>query len=340
MPQQLPISIIIPHLRGKDRLASCLESLYSSTVLPAEVIIVDNGSVDGSWLDFRQRFPQPRILHLPWNFGFAGAVNAGINVSEQPYLGILNDDAYVERRWLEYLFAAAQACPEPTIVAPLVLRPGPQPIIDSAGDGLTEFGTAFQIGSGCHLRSMFSQPREVLAAAFTAVVIPRSIIEVVGVLADYYFAYLEDMQFCLRAGLQGFSIRLVPEAIAYHQGQATSNGFHKPWNTYYRARNSLWLVQEFTGILFPPGYHRHWAGIARTMVSHLILRPTVVQAFLSGLHDGRSMPHRAVAQSSAMWLYPSRQLQGSAARTHLLELMNQSNRWLTLTRALQDSRPG
>ena len=104
----MKISIIIPTFNGKGLLADCLGSIAKLGFSPDEVIVVDNGSTDGSINLVKKKFPHFKIITLDKNYGFAKAVNEGIRASESEYVVLLNNDCKVESNWLGSLVEAAQ----------------------------------------------------------------------------------------------------------------------------------------------------------------------------------------------------------------------------------------
>ena len=114
---ELPlVSIIIPHQAGTDVLLQCLDSVVRDASYPRyEILLVDNGSSDGSVQAAKERFPQLQIVRLEENQGYAGGCNRGIEVSRGEYVLLLNDDTEVEAGWLGELVRAAED--DPTIGA-------------------------------------------------------------------------------------------------------------------------------------------------------------------------------------------------------------------------------
>src|SRR5271169_5112201 len=108
MTQNSPeISVVIPNLNGMKYLPGCLSSLQNQTFSNFEIIVVDNGSRDGSAVFIRKEFPRVKLIELIKNRGFAEGCNIGIRVSGGRYLAILNNDTEVEPQWLEELHRAA-----------------------------------------------------------------------------------------------------------------------------------------------------------------------------------------------------------------------------------------
>src|SRR5271169_6856632 len=121
VPIKPEISVIIPNLNGMKHLPGCLSSLQNQTFGNFEIIIVDNGSKDGSADFIRKEFPQVKLIELVENRGFAEGCNTGIRVSAGRYLAVLNNDTEVEAQWLEELHRAAAKDERTGMVASKIL---------------------------------------------------------------------------------------------------------------------------------------------------------------------------------------------------------------------------
>lgn len=100
------VSVIIPNFNGKGLLSSCLESLAHVNYSNLELIVVDNGSEDGSIFYLQKNFPKVKVLSLGANFGFGRAVNEGAKVAKGKYLMFLNNDTQVTKNFLYPLVSA------------------------------------------------------------------------------------------------------------------------------------------------------------------------------------------------------------------------------------------
>src|SRR5512143_1330122 len=105
------ISVIIPNYNRADLLRSCLESLRAQTYREFEVIVVDNGSTDGSAAMVEKEFPEARVHRMITNTGFSAAVNDGIRIAKGELVALLNNDAEADPAWLMELSRAAEAHP-------------------------------------------------------------------------------------------------------------------------------------------------------------------------------------------------------------------------------------
>ncbi len=216
------VSVVIPNWNGKHLLKACLGSLRSQALKNFEVIVVDNGSNDGS-LDFIEKyFPTVRIIKLKKNYGFAKAINEGIKVAKGDYITLINNDTEVHSKCLYYLVQTAKRHPKVGFVAAKMLNFYKRNIIDSAGDYIDEVGHANNIGLGRADDSNFNTPGYAFLVTGGGCLFKRVIFQKVGFFDENYFAYFEDVDLCLRAQLQGFKGWYEPKAVIYHIHKATS----------------------------------------------------------------------------------------------------------------------
>ena len=134
------ICIILLNWNGKKDTLECLESLGKVRSPRFFILIVDNGSTDGSQEYCKLNYPWVRLIELPKNVGFAAGVNAGIIESKGTYIILLNNDTEVDPTWLSELHSAIEAHPEASFFACKMLDFKDHSILDSAGDALTWSG--------------------------------------------------------------------------------------------------------------------------------------------------------------------------------------------------------
>ena len=153
------ISVIVLNWNGRVHLEECLSSLRTQTFRGFEVMLVDNGSGDGSVPFVRECFPEVQTVALPENRGFAGGNNAGMAVAQGAFMVLLNTDTLAAPGWLAALHRATQDRAEWGMWASRVVLFDQPELLDSAGDELTLSGAPFKRG---HLQpaSHYSHPQD------------------------------------------------------------------------------------------------------------------------------------------------------------------------------------
>ena len=218
------------------------------------MIVVDNGSTDGTTAHVRERWPDVSLVVLEGNRGFAAAVNAGVAASSSEYVALLNNDMELDPEWLASLVAALDRDPRAGSAASklrMLREPG---LLDGAGDLVTWYGATWRRGHGEPDRGQYDEPGVVASPCAGAALYRRRALEEVGDFDERFFAYLEDADWGLRAQLAGWRCLWVPSAVAYHLGGATSRRMGD-LETELIARNTLALVLKS----FPAGRLLAWS---------------------------------------------------------------------------------
>lgn len=248
------VSLIIPNWNGETLLPTCLNSLRRQTYRDFEVVVMDNASSDGSLELLHRDYPEARIVSLPRNLFFAGAVNAGIRLTDGELVALLNNDTEAEDHWLEELVAALDAHPEAGMAASKLLLFDRRDIIQSAGDLYRPSGVPGNRGVWEKDNGRYSEPGEVFGACAGAALYRRSMLEDVGLLDEDFRGYCEDVDLSFRAQLGGYRCIYVPAARVYHRLSATGGG---PVASYFCGRNFISVVvKDMPGALLRRYWHR------------------------------------------------------------------------------------
>jgi GT2 family glycosyltransferase len=248
------VTVVIPTWNGRELLDAALRSLGEQRFRDFTVVVVDNGSTDGTAEHVRTSHPGVVLVALAENHGFAGAVNAGIGRARGDYVALLNNDMELDPGWLEELVAALDADARAGSAASklrMLREPG---VLDGAGDLVTWYGATWRRGHGEPDRGQYDEPGVVASPCAGAALYRRRALEEVGSFDERFFAYLEDADWGLRAQLAGRPCLWVPSAVAYHLGGATSRRMGD-LETELIARNTLALVLKS----FPLGRLITWA---------------------------------------------------------------------------------
>lgn len=235
---------VVLNWNNADDTLQCLESLSKSHYANHRILVVDNGSVDGSAGRIRSEFPSVELVELNSNRGYAEGNNAGIELAikrDADYVLILNNDTIIAPNLVEELVRFAEAEPTAGIIGPKVYCLSESEKLYALGSSI-----AWQRGETIH-RAMFesmtsyshvTDPEEVDFIAGCGVLLRRELIQNGGLLDQSYYLNFEDVEFSVRARKLGFQTWLVPSAVIWHKVSATL-GRESAANTYYTTRNSL-----------------------------------------------------------------------------------------------------
>ena len=233
-------TVAILNYDGRDFLDVVIPSVLAQRY-QGRVVVVDNGSNDGSVEHLAERWPSVDVIPIPQNVGVAAALNRAVAESDTEYIALLNNDIELEPDWLGELVATLDAHLEAASASGKLLRYHEREIIDAAGDLLLWSSAVFNRGAGERDRGQFDEPGAVFAVSAGAALYRRSAFDVVGGFDESFFAYLEDIDWSMRAQLLGLGSWYTPTAIGYHMGGATTG---RPARFYARhqRRNQLLLV--------------------------------------------------------------------------------------------------
>lgn len=233
------ITVIIPNWNGRQYLPACLKALAMQTFPDFEVLVVDNGSTDGSVDSIQDDWPNIRLTRLDRNQGFAAANNLGARLANGEWIAFLNNDAYPEPGWLAALVTAAQANPDYRIFASQIMLVDPPELLDSTGDVYHISGNAWHRGYRRNAVGFQPPAGDVFCACAAAAMFHKDDFLEWGGFDEDFFAYMEDIDLGFRLRLGGLPTYYVPEAVVRHVGSATS-GIESGFTVYHVHRNLVW----------------------------------------------------------------------------------------------------
>ena len=235
---RVPLSVVIVSWNGRRYLPECLDALLPQLPADAEVILVDNGSTDGTTAWLRAAYPAVRLIGLPENLGFAGGVNAGLRAARGELLLLLNNDAFAEPGFIAALLDALERCPE-TGAASATLTFAHRPdLVASAGIRVRRDGLALDLWAGLQVAELPDAAQPIMGPSGGAALYRRALLEDVGLMEPGYFNYLEDADLAWRALLRGWRSVVVPKARARHVYSATA-GQGSPFKQRLLGRNRV-----------------------------------------------------------------------------------------------------
>ena len=233
------VAVVIPNLDGERWLPGVLASVAAQSVAPAEVLVVDDGSTDGSLALLAERFAAVRVLALGANGGFARAANAGLHAVSAEAVALVNTDVELAPDWLERAAGALSA--DAAAVATKLVDLADPTLLYDAGDVLRRDGACEQRGRFERDTGAYDAPGEVFAACAGAAVYRRSAVLAAGGFDERFGTYLEDVDLGLRLRLAGWTCRWEPRAVARHAGGGSSAGLRHGPGAWVE-RNTLLLV--------------------------------------------------------------------------------------------------
>lgn len=252
--KQLPkIAIVILNWNGKKDTIECLNSLKKITYSNYEIILVDNGSADGSVEMLEKEYPEINLIKNKENLGFTGGNNVGIKKALEhnaDYVLLLNNDTIVEQDFLEKMVDVAEQDASIGIIGPKIYYYSLPYILWSAGGRYISFlGKARTYGINKIDRPEYNVQRKVSWVTGCAMMVKKEVFGKIGFLEEQYFSNYEDLDFCISAERMGYKIYYVPEAVIYHKVARDWGGLDNPLYIYYQIRNNLLFIKR--KIMFP-----------------------------------------------------------------------------------------
>ena len=259
------VTIIIPNFNGKKFLKTCLDSIFKQQFQNFCVIIVDNGSDDGSVEFIKAEYPTVFLIQFAYNKGFSAAINSGIRETDSQYICLLNNDIELDPYFLNEIVAVLEAEKSVQYCAAKMLDYYHRDKMDGAGDGVFRAGAGYKRGSLDNDNGCYDRQLTVFGACAGAALYRRSFFNEVGFFDEDFFAYLEDVDINLRANRLGLTCLYVPAAKVYHIGSATTGSVFNPFTVRLSTKNLFnVVVKNYPTILiikFLPSlilYHLFW----------------------------------------------------------------------------------
>lgn len=238
---KLKVSVIILNYNGQHFLKDCFDSVFNSSYLADEVIMVDNASTDGSVEFIKKNYPQVKIIQSSKNLGFAQGNNLGIKAASGDYLAILNNDTEVDKKWLEELKMTLDNHQEVGFCASKMVWLKDPKIIDGAGIIYSWKGKAYNRGSGEKDKGQYDLQEYVFGACNGASFYRRSLLDKIGLLDENFFLICDDVDMSFRAQIAGFKCLYVPKAMVKHAGGGTVSRWTGK-KASFSARHHIYII--------------------------------------------------------------------------------------------------
>lgn len=231
------VSIISINFNQPDVTAEMIESVRKITYPNVEVIIVDNASTKGNVDELKNKYPEIILIKSKENLGFAGGNNLGIKKCKGEYILLLNNDTEVDPGFLEPMIAKFQNNPEIGAISPKIYFHHTPGMLQFTGiSEISKYTTrSTGWGYGKMDEGQFDEDKETFFAHGAAMMVPRKVIKNVGLMAEIYFLYYEEMDWGQRIRNAGYKIFYVHNAVIYHK-ESVSTGKESPLKTYYMNR--------------------------------------------------------------------------------------------------------
>jgi len=281
------VAIVILTWNQRDLTLDCLASL-AELDYPAgrlQIIVVDNGSVDGTAQAIREHYPSVTVLENGENLGFAEGNNVGMRYAlegDAEYIMLLNNDTAVHPSMLNELLVVIEPDPTVGIVGPKMLYFDHPQVIWCAGNQIDwRAGETIRLQAEQSDNSLGEQLREVDFITACAICLRRQVIEQIGLLDPRFFIYYEETDWCMRAQAAGWRILYVPRARLWHKVSAAM-GPTSPATDYYMNRNVLlFLAKNQRGL-------PRWRSLVLAAARNLL----AIAAYTAKPHGGQRQPNR------------------------------------------------
>ena len=269
MADPLVLVVILNWNGGADTLA-CLESLSHVDYPSFQVVVIDNGSVDGSGDAIKAAYPEVNLVASPQNLGFAGGNNIGLELARwanASYVLLLNNDTLVAPDFLSLLVQCAEASPDIGVVGPVIRYAGKPDTIWSAGGAIDWVsGSTSMVGMDEKDVSQYGLlPRRVDFVTGCALLARVKAVEEAGPLDVHFFAYYEEAEWQLRIARKGYRTMVVPGAKIWHKITPERRAA-SPLVQYYMTRNRL-LFLKLAGAGWKAWVHTLFFDYFRTWLS-------------------------------------------------------------------------
>lgn len=235
------ISVVILNFNGRKYMGPCLDSLSTQTYRDFEVIVVDNGSSDGSMDYMKANYPWVKMVRNERNLGFAAGTNVGIKHAQGDYILTLNNDTRADKNFIEHIVKPMAADNKVGMCAPKMLFPDGR--INSVGICLSRSGAAWDRGMFEQDMGQYDSKEEVFGPCGGAALYRREMLAEIGLFDEDFFLYMEDVDLAFRARLAGWKCVYAPNARVYHFHGGTA-GYGSDLSVYYGNRHIIWYIAK------------------------------------------------------------------------------------------------
>jgi GT2 family glycosyltransferase len=233
------VSVLILSWNKKEYLKTCLPTLEKVSYKNLEIIVVDNGSKDGTIEYLKKNHPKVKIVANKTNLGFAGGNNAGLKKVTGDYILLLNNDTKVTKGFIEPLVKVLDTRPDIGVVQSKIIWMEDHSRLDSIGAFLTNTGFLYHYGYLQHDKKAYDKQVYVYTVKGASMLMRADMVKRTGLFDDDYFIYFEETDFCHRVWLAGYKIIYEPKSVIYHKVGGTSNALDNSFVQYHSFKNRI-----------------------------------------------------------------------------------------------------
>ena len=292
MSEQPLVYIIVLNWNGWQDTVECVNSLKELSYENYRIIVVDNGSTDGSVEKVKESFPDLNIHQTGENLGYAGGNNAGIKIAMSKgcdYVWILNNDTIVDRDSLLHMVNKMEMTPDAGLCGATLIYADQKRTVQAMGGGRYNrwLGTTKNIGDGLDVKSIndvYTTPDFIAGAS---VLVSNKFLEEVGLMNEEYFLYYEEIDWAIRSK-DNFTLVYAKESIVYHkEGSSTKGNRNRPSSRsltadFYQLRNRLRFTKNHTPYCFPTVYATVVAALFKRILKGQLTHIPIVLSVLIG----------------------------------------------------------
>ncbi len=234
------VSIIILNYNGGKIIRKCLESVYKQRYGNFEVIVVDNGSTDGSLTEISKKFPKVKIVKSHKNLGFAQGNNFGYKKAKGDLILFLNNDKIVDRNFLSPLVEKITSSSEIGAIQPKILQFPNKYLIDSVGSYFILTGFLYHFGHNKKDQKKYNSESYIFSMKGACMLFKREVLKNTGLFDKDYFAYFEETDLCQRTWISGYKVLYLPSSKIYHMGGETVKNISGSFIQYHSYKNRIY----------------------------------------------------------------------------------------------------
>ncbi len=240
------VTAVVLTLDGRELLERMLPTLVAQDLDALRIVVLDDGSTDGTAAWLREAWPQVEVVENPGTLGVAHSFNRAVALARaSEFLALLNNDLELEPDYLRRLVAVLDAHPEAASAAGKMRSLRDRALLDGAGDAFMWSSAATRRGLREPDEGQYDEPEEVFSACGGAALYRMAAFDDVGIFDEDFYAYLEDIDWGFRAQLRGWTARYEPGAVVFHVGGATTDRDRRFFEKLQRRNQVLLVIKNY-----------------------------------------------------------------------------------------------